>query len=317
MIDDLFDRIRAATATVMRRAQRVRIDEGRVAALAGALNAVPPPDVAHRRFSDSEATAAFVLCLNAINFGSGWFPYLQKRAGCSGYVTVATALRERFAAAKPWDARALCALETADVATALGQDIAVPEVAELMGLFARSLRDLGALLLERFDGRFEGLVAAAEGSAARLVDVLASMPLYRDVSRYGGIDVPFYKRAQLAAADLNGAFSGRGPGCFRDLDRLTAFADNLVPHVLRREGALVYDRDLARRIDAGERLEPGSPEEVEIRAAAVQAVECWVDAVRRNGARAVAREIDTLLWTRGQRPEYKAHPRHRARSVFY
>ena len=316
-MEDLFERIRAATGSVMKRARRVRVDEGRVAALAGEAGAAPPPDVAHRRFPDSESTAAFVLCLNAINFGSGWFPYLAKRAGCSGYVTVATALRERFEAAKPWDARELGALEAADVAAALGQDPAVPEVAELMGWFARSLGDLGALLTLRFKGRFGLLVAAADGSAARLVEILASMPLYRDVSRYEGFDVPFYKRAQLAAADLHGAFGGRGLGCFRDLDRLTAFADNLVPHVLRREGALVYDPDLARRIDAGERLEPGAPEEVEIRAATVRAVESWVDAVRRTGARATARDVDALLWTRGQRPEYKAHPRHRTRSTFY
>ncbi len=40
------------------------------------------------------------------------------------------------------------------------------------------------------------------------------------------------------AADLAAAFRGQGPGRFRDLDRLTLFADNLVPHVLRREGVL-------------------------------------------------------------------------------
>ena len=37
-----------------------------------------------------------MLTLNAINFGSGWFPVLRKRAGTSGYLTVATRLRERF-----------------------------------------------------------------------------------------------------------------------------------------------------------------------------------------------------------------------------
>ena len=29
------------------------------------------------------------------------------------------------------------------------------------------------------------------------------------------------------------------------------------------------------------------------------------------------RAIDTWLWTRGQDPEYKSHPRHRCRTVFY
>ena len=50
-------------------------------------------------------------------------------------------------------------------------------------------------------------------------------------------DRGFYKRAQIVAADLALA----GVARFRDLDRLTIFADNLVPHVLRCDGVLVYD----------------------------------------------------------------------------
>ena len=44
---------------------------------------------------------------------------------------------------------------------------------------------------------------------------------------------------------------------FHDLDRLTIFADNLVPHVLRVDGVLRYDPALAARIDAGELIPPG------------------------------------------------------------
>jgi hypothetical protein len=29
------------------------------------------------------------------------------------------------------------------------------------------------------------------------------------------------------------------------------------------------------------------------------------------------RDIDNALWYRGQRPEYKARPRHRCRTVYY
>ena len=97
----------------------------------------------------------------------------------------------------------------------------------------------------------------ADHRAGRLVEILASMGFYRDVSRYGDLEVPFYKRAQLTAADLAVAFSGEGYGSFRDLDRLTSFADNLVPHVLRRSGALVYAPGLAKRIDTGEPIASG------------------------------------------------------------
>jgi hypothetical protein len=84
------------------------------------------------------------------------------------------------------------------------------------------------------------------------------MPYFADIADYGGLRVPFCKRAQLAAADLALAFNGQGPGRFSDLDRLTIFADNLVPHVLRT-GILVYRESLAERIDSGDLITAGRP----------------------------------------------------------
>src|SRR5205807_320615 len=97
-------------------------------------------------------------------------------------------------------------------------------------------------------------IAEADGSAERLAEQLAGgMPLFDDRG--------FWKRAQIVSNDL--ALAGAAE--FRDLDKLTIFADNLVPHVLRVDRVLVYDPDLAARIDRGELLEPGA-EEREIRA---------------------------------------------------
>ena len=123
-----------------------------------------------------------------------------------------------------------------------------------MSLFSRALNDLGEFLLNRFDGDPTGPIVSANHSAARLAETLIEMPLYRDVSHYAGFEVPFYKRAQLTSADLAAVFKGEGYGNFADLDQLTIFADNLVPHVLRREGVLVYAPALAARLDAGELL---------------------------------------------------------------
>lgn len=321
MTQDVFDRIRNACAEVTRRARTVQIDAAGLAKLADeiatASGEAASLDPAHHRLGDADATQALVLCIDTINFGSGWFPHLTKLPGKSGYLTIATRLRERFECEGAWTAQELCALDGPACAEVFGQGDADPEAAALMDLFARALRDLGHLLLDRWDGRYAGLIAAAEGSAARMIEILEAMPFYRDVSCYEELEVPFYKRAQITVSDLAAAFEETGPGRFDDLDRLTLFADNLVPHVLRCEGVLVYDDSLAGRIDAGMRLESGSQEEVEIRAVAVHAVERLVSAIRDRGGRTNARGLDGLLWNRGQRPEIKAHPRHRARSTGY
>jgi hypothetical protein len=317
----VFDQIREACAEVSRRAQHVRIDRERLCSFCAELLAEPGRpaglDPAHHLLGRGGDTLAYVITLDAINFGSGWFPWVVKRPGLSGYFTVAHALREHFEARGPWTAAELQGLDAGECGRVLGQPEGVPERRELMELYAQALRDLGAFLEQRHAGRFEGVVESARGSCAALVRELATMPLYRDVERYHELEVPFYKRAQLTGADLASAFGGEGPGRFEDLAELTIFADNLVPHVLRREGVLVYAPKLAERIDQGEPIEAESHEEVELRAASVHAVEGCVAEARRLGADLSAQQLDYRLWTRGQRPEYKAHPRHRTRTSYY
>ena len=113
------------------------------------------------------------------------------------------------------------------------------------------------------------------------------------------------------------AFKGRGWGYFEDLDQMTIFADNLVPHVLRMDGVLIYEKPLLDRIAAGRLIPAGSPEEIEIRASAVHAVELIKKEIRKTGRFITSPDLDNFLWNRGQQPRYKAVPRHRTRCVFY
>lgn len=235
----------------------------------------------------------------------------------SGYRSVATACKEFFESRGNPSGEALRSTTPEFMADLLGQDGMNSEVMELMALFARAWRDLGIWLGARFDDSYEAVLRSAGRSAENLVGLLAEMPLYRDVSRYEELLVPFYKRAQITAADLHRAFGSKGWGRFDDLDRLTLFADNLVPHVLQCEGVIVHSESLASRIDAGELLVVGSGEEVEIRAVAVEAVERLVAFLARRGRATTALELDSLLWNAGQAPQIKARPRHRARSSFY
>jgi hypothetical protein len=282
------------------RAERVRIVEDAIEPYARTLDPEPPP-APDLEGASLEQRAAFSLTLNAINFGSGWFPTLRKPAGLSGFRTIEAALRARG----PWTAEELAGLDTAEVAATFGQDPAH----ELMALFTRALRELGERVTVEYFGRFLGLVRSAEGSAERLAETLAAWPTWHDVSSYRGARVPFFKRAQIAAGDLH--LSGVAPA--GDVDRLTLFADNLVPHVLRLDGVLEFDDRLVGRIDDGLLLEHGSPEEVEIRACALHAVELLVTAHGDTNATVV----DNILWTRGGLPRYKARPRHRARTTAY
>lgn len=316
----MFDSIRRACRRVTERARFVALVESNLADYARSLSlaaTAPAYDPIHHFLGEPEATVAYVLTLDAVNFGSGYFPHLNKRPGMSGYFTVASHLKDRFEARGPFAAQNLTKLTPADCAELFGQTLEHPVQAELMSLFARALNHLGEFLDSRYGGSFTALVTAAEGSAERLASELAEMPFFQDVSTYSGFDVPLYKRAQITPSDLALAFGGEGYGYFHDLNHLTIFADNLVPHVLRLDGILEFSSDLTARIDRGELVPAGSPEEVEIRAVALYAVERLVEGLRGDGHSVTAQGLDVLLWNRGRGERYKARPRHRTRTVFY
>ena len=292
----LSDAVREHCAHVVANARHVTIDLDRTSDVAPG----PEPEldpVRHFVEGTREEVAAYLFALTAINFGSGWFPTLRKRVvdgkPVSGYFTVAMGLTDRFRAAGPWSNEELRAMRTEEIAEITGQHPGH----ELMDLFAQALRQLGRYLGDRT--ALEAIDAAG-GSAQRLAQTVASaMSMWNDVG--------FYKRAQILANDLTLG----GVARFTDIDTLTIFADNLVPHVLRTDGVLVYDDALAATIDAGRPLLDARMER-EIRAAAVHA--CAHIAKRLD---VPERILDMWLWNRGQAPWYKSRPRHRTRTVFY
>ena len=299
------DEVRASCAWVAERARFVRIDEDSIEAYAAGLASAVESERAPAGSSgeDPEAAAAFAISMNAINFGSGWWPTIRKRPGKSGYATMAAGVEERFDSAGPWSAGELAAINAGVIAAAVSQDPEHP----LMTQFAAALRDVGEHLAAEHGGRFLGVAESADSIPA-LAARLASWDSFADASTYEGREIPFSKRAQLAAADLHRAGVADLPG----IDRLTAFADNLVPHVLRVDGVLQLDPCLTARIEAEDLLTHGSPEEVELRACALQASELLAAASHLSPA-----EIDSALWNRGRGQRYKSVPRPRSRNTAY
>ena len=317
----LLKQVRAGCQAVAERAAHIQINYDLIPAYAESLSlesAIQPGhDSESHYLGQNDDTVAFFLTLDSINFGSGYFPHMNKRPGRSGYFTVAGCLNDRFKKKGPFSPLELTRLTPQDCSRIFEQDPGNRPIVALMRLFARALNDLGRYLLADFGGSFTGLIEAAGASAERLMQLLIRMPYFYDVELYDAVEVPFYKRAQLAAADLSLAFEGQGLGRFDDLQNLTIFADNLVPHVLRVDNILIYTEALISRIDAAKLIPAGSAEEIEIRACALHAVELLKAALNASGHAITSMELDFLLWNRGQQPTYKSIPRHRTRTVFY
>jgi hypothetical protein len=279
----LTDRVRLHCANVAANARHVTIDPG-AAIASGGISGLD--GTLHFLEGAPDDVARYVLILDAINFGSGWFGELE--ATTDGLTARLTA---HARAEGPWTPQQLRALDAGTVGATLG----LPADHQLTRLYSAALNHLGGFLGHRPVQNVLG--DSAEDLAERLA---AGMPFFDDRG--------FYKRAQIAANDLHLA----GVVAYPDIDRLTIFADNLVPHVLRLDGVLRYSDELAQAIDAGQALTAGGDFERELRGCAVHACE---GLARRLGV--APRLLDNWLWNRGQQPPYTERRAHIARTVYY
>ena len=125
----------------------------------------------------------------------------------------------------------------------------------------------------------------------------------------------FWKLAQLSVWILEATLPG-GTG-FPDLDRLTAFADYIVPAALRVLGITRYSDELEAVVRDGRPIQAGSPWEVEIRAHTIWACEELtrrVNELRPPELRVIVPQVDARLWVPFHRTHY---PHHLTRTIYY
>lgn len=314
-----------STEKVAQKSRYVRISpEALIAAVRRMVSediVIPPWDSRHHFFDGGGKTVAYFLVLDTVNFcfwapkgGTAW--EIDFEGGkVSGYYALAAALKKAFEEDRPISgAEELARLSVYDLRRILGGRGEL----QMMDQRAANLNELGRFLLDECDGDACRLVEVAGHCAVSLAELLAEkLSSYRDVSDYDGDKVFFYKRAQILAADLYGAFQGRGWGALTDIRGLTAFADYKLPQVLRQLGILEYAPELADRVDRLETLAPGCPEEVEIRANTIRAVEGIRRELEKLGKDLKAMEIDWFLWNMGQEERFRKRPYHRTLTMFY
>jgi len=282
---------------------------------------VPPWKSLYHICGGGEDAVSYLLVLDSLNFcfwpapGTDMWEIEYRSRGLSGYYALAASLKQAVESGTPiTSADYLAELSLNVLRRVLGGQGEL----QLLEKRVQILNELGHLLLEEHDGKACRLVESAGMSAVTLARFLAEkLSSFQDVVAYLGHKVFFYKRAQIFAADLYGAFEGKSWGSFADINKLTAFADYKLPQVLRPLGILRYTPTLAHAVDQQILIDPGSPEEVEIRANTIWAVELIKQELERTGTKLRAFEIDWILWDMGQGEEFKVRPYHRTVTIYY
>ena len=335
------DQAGSAAACRLDREQALRLADR----LAPALLEKPAPQGVRfpLQFPDPTAEVSLLALLGLMNFGSGWRGELHRASGAGAYQTIQRGVIGLFLKDPEVKAETLAAVSASEVESwfDISARVEVPHpdlgpavrqvvdspLAPLVRRLQRVMNESGRILLEKQQrslGHFILTALAAQQapgpgtagpSAAALVDSLVSaFPALQDEGSCLGARVYLYKKAQLIAADLFRRFGETDERfAFHDFHTLTAFADNVLPAVLRKEGVLRLSPALEQAIDQGASL-PNAEDEVALRASAIAAIESMAAHIGVSEP-----DLDFYLWgVLGKAEGYRSFPRHSAKNtVFY
>ncbi|KAL2020537.1 hypothetical protein VTK56DRAFT_8337 [Thermocarpiscus australiensis] len=284
--------------------------------------------------SKDEATVAFIFTMDLLNF-SFWsekpeterFAVEYRGKRWTGYWSLVAALQRALDEGIPITDSHLWQDEenfNLDLLRQVFRSCTAEEIPLLEERLA-CLRAAGKVLYERYQCHPVNLIAAANGSAAALVNLLArDFSCFRDEHVFEGRRKPvrFLKRAQILIADLWACFEGESYGAFRDIDKITMFADYRVPQILNSMGCLTYSPTLAGAIRDKREIPSGGNWELELRACSIWCVELIRREILRKhpGAHINAILIDFFLYDTMKEMEAAGQdsvPHHRTRSIWY
>lgn len=315
----------SSTRRVVDSARHVWIDQRAIQALVERLQQqecqVPGWDQRYHWGDGTRKTATAILLLDAWNFcfwpeqGQPKWTVDYQGEKVNGYKALAACVKRAIEEGlELYDPAVLAKLSKTKLRKIFRGEGEIPLLEERL----HNAREVGKVLLAKWDGDFCNMLEACEGSAVSLVEMIAEdFPSFDDVAIYYGREVKFYKRAQILAVDLAGAMPQDPLTQFHDLDHLSAFADYKIPQVLEAYGVLRYSPQLEARLERYDKLPQGDPREVEIRAAMVWAVELLSREFKQQGREYSSIELDWILWNLGQEPLDYERPYHRTRTVFY
>ena len=215
------------------------------------------------------------------------------------------------------DGKFLASLSRADMARIFAGNIEMPMLDEKLDLF----HQVGGILASKYDGHFSNFIHSCSprlyDNGKGLVERLAAeFPRYNDVSQYNGHDIKIYKLTQLGYWQI---YSGLGPGAFRidDVQKMTAFADYIVPVALRLMGMTTYSPELEHAINTYQIIPRDSRQEIEIRAHCLYVTALLTDEInklRPADAQIIIPQIDARLWTHYHTTTW---PHHLTRTIMY
>jgi hypothetical protein len=197
-------------------------------------------------------------------------------------------------------------------------NIEIPMLDEKMAIW----RQVGAVLANKYGGSFHNFVKSCSprlyDQGNGLVDRLEhEFPRFNDVSEYDGHTIKFYKLAQLGIWFVYSTLRKTGTFKLDDVDKMTAFADYIVPVALRLLGVTSYSQELEHAINSYQLIPRDSPWEIEIRAHCIYATALLAEEINKRrpaNEQIIIPQVDARLWTHYHTTWW---PHHLTKTIMY
>ncbi len=216
------------------------------------------------------------------------------------------------------DGKFLAKLPHDDMAKIFAGNIEMPMLDEKLELF----HQVGAVLAAKYDGRFYNFIKSCSpklyDNGKGLVERLAAeFPRFNDISEYDGHSIKIYKLTQLGYWQIYSGLHGTGAFKLEDPQKMTAFADYIVPVGLRVMGMTSYSPELEKAINTYQMIPRDSKWEIEIRAHCLYATALLADEInkiRPAKEQIIIPQIDARLWTHFHTTDW---PHHLTKTIMY
>jgi hypothetical protein len=184
------------------------------------------------------------------------------------------------------------------------------------------LHEVGKVLAEKYDGKFHKFVHSCSpklyDNGNGLIDRLVKeFPRFNDVSILDGHEIKFYKLPQLGIWLLYATLHKAGKFRLDDPQKMTAFADYIVPVALRLMGITSYSKELEHAINSYQLIPRDSRWEIELRAHCLYATALMTDEInklRPPNMQIIIPQIDARLWTHYHTTTW---PHHLTQTIMY